>query len=167
MKPDALSSFPTDYSESSFTNLRECITAGLQYYQSSYVFNLQKHSPIPTHCIDWLTSDPKEKKFQNPCHIAHDASCEDCDRMPKVCMALMSLASKIGNQSADDATKVKVEKWQHVIDECEKAILEYRNFLVRNKQSDNDWNAYLSTDTPENATVTFDFAMNHLPKKAR
>ena len=166
MKPDALSLFPDQYSEATFTNIQESINAGLQYYQSTYVFNLQKHSPIPTHCIDWLTSDPKETKFQNQCSDGHTESCELCDLMPKVCMALTSMASKI-EVKLDTTNHVKVEKWKHIIDQSEKAILEYRNFIVRNKQSDNDWDTYLSTENPEEAIVTFDFAMNHLPAKAR
>ena len=166
IKPDALAIAPRDYNESTFTNLRDCINSGLQYYQNNYVFNLQKHSEIPTHCIDWLTSDPKDSKFQNQCPGDHVKNCHFCEIVPKVCMALMSMVSKIGDK-LDDSNRVKVEKWRHVINQSEKAIIEYRNFIVRNKQSNNDWDTYLSTEKPEEALATFDFAMNHLPEKAR
>ena len=153
-------------SDNQCANIQFCLDTALQYYQQNYVFNLNTESCIKTHNLNWLTSDKSDKAFQNKCDQEFAGTCEFCNLTPIVCMQLMSLCQKLDNEPLF-LDKIRIEKWKHAINQDELAILEYRNFIVRNKMSDIDWHSRFSTDTPHRANVIFDWAMNHLPEKPR
>ena len=146
------------------TNIQYCLDSALQYYQNNYSFNLEIDSKIKTHSMNWLLSDPTVKDFQNTCEEEFSGTCEFCELVPKISMALMGICKKLQAEPLF-TDKVKIEKWMYTINRSELAILQYRNFIIRNKMSDLDWNSYFSTEKPHSANVIFDFAMNHLPEK--
>ena len=165
MESDALTLVSGLYNKESFENLRTCIDSAENYYQNSFHFNLERNASDRTHSIDWLLSNPKKQHFQNKFTPESEDLCQSCLLSPKICMALMGICAKI--ELHPNANKAKVDNWRFLIDKCERAILEYRNFIVRNKMSNMDWESYLSTEDPETAVVVFDYAMNFLPQKHR
>ena len=163
-KPDALRF--NKLTEDQIGKIQYCLEAALQYFQNNYVFNLSQDSSIKTHNLDWLLSDSKDPNFQNPCSQEFEGTCEFCDLVPTTCMQMMSVCEQL-EQEALFTDKARIEKWRYTINQSELAIQEYRNFIVRNKMSDMDWNSRFSTERPQCANVIFDFAMNHLPEKPR
>ena len=152
--------------EDQIGNIQYCLEAALQYFQNNYVFNLSHDSSIKTHNLNWLLSDSKDENFQNPCTQDFEGTCEFCDLVPTISMQLMSVCEQL-EQDPLFSDKPRIEKWRYTINQSELAIQEYRNFIVRNKMSDMDWNSRFSTERPQCANVIFDFAMNHLPEKPR
>ena len=167
MEGDATTLASGFYNKTTFENLRSCIESAETYYQNTFQFNLEKSSNIRSHSTDWLVSDPKQKNFQNEIQSNTESSelCDFCLLTPKICMALMGICSKI--ELHPKANKMRIDQWRYQINKSERAILEYRNYIIRNKVSNLDWENYLTTDEPETAVVTFDYAMNFLPQKCR
>ena len=168
MEGDAKTLASGFYNKTTFENLRCCIDSAETYFQNTFQFSLEKSSNVRSHCTDWLVSDPKQKHFQNQIESSAAESselCEFCLLTPKISMALMGICSKI--ELHPKANKMRIDQWRYQINKCERAILEYRNYIIRNKVSNIDWENYLSTDEPETAVVTFDYAMNFLPQKFR
>ena len=161
MKPSAL--LLEKYTEDILNNISDCISASAQYYQSNFVYNLDNETDVRTHNIDWLVSDSKNVKFQSYKDIDCSQTCSFCEMAPKICMVLSKLCSALASM----VDSQQVEIWRYTINSSEKCILEYRNFIIRNKQSDIDWGRYLSIETPEAATLIIDFAMNKMPVGAR
>ena len=98
-------------------------------------------------------------------HSSYSDSCDFCDLPAKLTMILMAICTKV--ETKNMISGHVIEQWRYTINEAQLAIKEWRNFILRNKVSNIDWNSYLSTDTPEHAVLIIDFAMNHLPEKPR
>ena len=165
MRPDALElPEPDSYSEAQLDWIKLHLGISKQYYQSTYVFNLLTHSSVRSHCLNWLLGDPKDIDLQNACSEPgnHQDTCENCELIPKLFMILMAICRKIEQNNMHDT--LRIQKWTKRILEAEEGVLHYRNFIIRNKVSELDWGSFLSTDEPEKAQVTYDFAMDHLPE---
>ena len=165
MKPHALE---CDYTVENLDNIKDGIKTSYQYLQSQYVFNLSKDSTIRSHNTHWLTSDPSNMDLQagiSEDHSSYSDSCDFCDLPAKLTMILMAICTKV--ETKNMISGHVIEQWRYTINEAQLAIKEWRNFILRNKVSNIDWNSYLSTDTPEHAVLIIDFAMNHLPEKPR
>ena len=150
-------------------NLLESIDSCFQYHKSSYVFNIERHSNVKSHCLNFLCSDPKNPQFATSCaedenESIHGDSCDFCNMVPDICQTLMGLCEQLEEASVDD---MKIEEWKHDINDCERAIYKWRNFIARNKLNNQEWSKTLTTDKPEKATCIIDFAMKFEPMRAR
>ena len=164
MKPHALSLNPRIYGEDDIENIFENIENCYNYHRSTFVFNLSRDNNIKSHCINHLCSDPLQKDFQAMCDNDHNARCDHCDSVPKLAQIMLAMAEKIEPMMAD---KQKVEIWRYHIQRSEKLIYNWRNFMVRNKVSNQEWSKLLTKDNPKVGTGILDFAMKYEPMKHR
>ena len=82
----------------------------------------------------------------------------------EVCQTMIGLCTKLEEASIDD---LKIEEWRYDINESEKAIHRWRNFIIRNKVNNQEWGKTLTTENSSLATVIYDFAMKFEPQKNR
>ena len=142
--------------------------SSLTYFQNTYPFNLQSHSSVRSHCLDWLTGDPDLVDLQNNCvdPNEHLDSCKHCLIVPQLFMIMMGFCNLIEqNKFRNDL--LQIQKWRNRINDAHEAVREWQNFIIRNKVSEEDWASRLSTEHPEVAQATFDFAMDHLPEEPK
>ena len=152
-------------------NLLSSIDTCYVYHKSNFVFNIETHSRVKSHCINYLCSDPKNQAYVNLCEDdpernenVHDETCNYCQMFSDVCQSLIALCTKLEEASIDD---LKVEEWRYDINEAEKAIIRWRNFIIRNKINNQQWGKTLTTENSTLASVIFDFAMKFEPQKNR
>ena len=164
MKQTALSLKPRIYGEEDIENIFECLENSFNYHKSTFVFNLTRDSYIKSHCINHLCSDPNVKAFQESCELEHNSRCDHCDSVPKLAQILMAMVENIEPTMAD---KQKVAIWRYHIQRSERLIYNWRNFMVRNKISNQEWSRLLTKDNPKVGTGILDFAMKFEPMKHR
>ena len=170
---DVLAGKPDDaadekYDEAKIAHILECLDNCYKYHKSNFVFNIARHSEVRSHCISFLCSDSDDKKrcFQSECEEGcHQKSCPNCDMVSELCMVIMAMKEKIKRNliTTDNTSKLNVAKWTYDINESEKAIHGWRNFMIRNKISNQEWSKQLTTDNPKSATAIFDYAMKFPP----
>ena len=153
------------YDEARIAHILECIDKCYHYHKSNFVFNLARHSEIRSHCISFLCSDSSNKNFQTDCEEGcHQKVCHMCHMPSELAMVLMGMKEKIEkSMHVDNITKMNLAKWAYDIDQAEKAIKGWRNFMIRNKISNQEWSKKLTTESPESAIVVFDYAMKFEP----
>ena len=123
-----------DYTESDISHILDCLDGCYKYHKYNFVFNVERHSKVKSHCISFLCSDPKKKVYQNICpEDCHSESCSYCDMVKELCMITMAMATTIGEKRK--IKKATVIKWKYDIDEAETSIHSWRNFIIRNKVS--------------------------------
>ena len=121
------------YSEADIKHLLDCIDGAFKYNKYNYVFHLERHSKVKSHCISFLLSDPKNRDLQNECSDddCHTESCSFCDMVPEICQTLMAMVRTIGKKQKTQ--KATLARWEYEIDQAEKSIHLWRNFIMRNK----------------------------------
>ena len=136
------------------------------YYQNTFPFNLENHSSVRSHCLEWGTSDPDNIDLQDSCTDSnkHLDSCKNCDLIREMFMIMMGFCEKV-EQAQFRNDLLQIQKWKNRINDAEQSVKEWKNFIIRNKVSEDDWASRLTTERPEKAQATFDFAMDHLPQE--
>ena len=155
----------TNYESETLDWLREHFEISQRYYKNTFVFNLESHSSVSSHCQDWLTSEDGNIDLQNNCQDPnkHLDLCENCTLIPQLFTIMMGFCNLIEEKKMPNDL-LQIQKWRNRINDAEKAVIEWRNFMVRNKVSEEDWELKLTTDNPNQAQATFDFAMDHIPE---
>ena len=86
-----------NYDEATLQWLKDHFLSTQTYLQNTFPFNLQSHSDIRSHCLDWLTGDPEESDLQNNCQDPekHMSSCKNCDLIPQLFMVMMGFCNLV------------------------------------------------------------------------
>ena len=151
------------FTRGQFESLVSYLHTAERYYRNAFVYNLQEHSNIRSHCVTFSLSDPKTKMFAKKCMESdHMEKCENCQILPDSIQILRNIVEVLYNNK--DLTNFDFNEYVYDIHDAHVKINDYIRHMLRNHQSNNYWKAMMDRQIDGDVFVIFDFAMKFLPR---
>lgn len=138
------------FSDDVFKNLLECNSAASRYMKSHFVYNLDIHSSVGSHCVAHGCSDPTDVAFQETCPGPHPDECGYCMLVPKIIQALEAILDQIKN----DLPKVVINGHVHDIRQAHQSVLDYMAHMHRTQLNQGTWEKLVNMRKPDIAFLT-------------
>ena len=154
------------YPKESFDSMLKSLKSASKYYKQHYVYNLQSHSRVASHCLAHGLSDPSQGEFQETCPEEHDERCENCEIIPNLVQCLEGVLKTL-DDAGDLPMQMTYDEAQYELHDSHYKIVSLVGHLMRNQVSNSQWEKMLYEKKPHRVMLTVDFAMKLLAKKYR
>ena len=154
------------YPKESFDSMLKSLKSASKYYKQHYVYNLQSHSRVASHCLAHGLSDPSQGEFQETCPEEHDERCENCEIIPNLVQCLEGVLKTL-DDAGDLPMHMTFDEAQYELHDSHYKIVSLVGHLMRNQVSNSQWEKMLYEKKPHRVMLTVDFAMKLLAKKYR
>ena len=81
--------------------LVDCLQTVERYLKTHFVYNLEEHSDIATHCITYACSDELAKDFHSECKKPHTEKCQYCELFPLVITTMRAILEELERDMED------------------------------------------------------------------
>ena len=130
------------------------------YLRVNYKLHLKTASHVPDHCLTYALSDQDTEEYRETCDHDHEMRCEDCERVKTTMKDFEEFLPNI----EDDDLRMKQEA---IYMEARTSLQRYKAHQLRTVNQDRARADILKELDFDEAFVILDWAMKHLPLKAR
>ena len=134
--------------------LVDCLQTVERYLKTHFVYNLEEHSDIATHCITYACSDELAKDFHSECKKPHTEKCQYCELFPLVITTMRAILEELERDMED---KFQYTENLHDLLDCHEKIQRHISYIIMNEKSNVEWNKKFEEMKPGRVMVTGKF----------
>ena len=131
-----------------------------RYLSTHYQYQIDWSSPIKSHCATYGLSQPLDNKnssteFHEVCHKDHDSTCEFCDLLPQIFVAIKNVLKKSVNQN--QISEEDMDSFEYDLDICEENIYAYKYHVIRAFAQNHTWEKDIQRGLTDTVYITQDW----------